>query len=256
MAVTPRFILEDHPNPPGVVTPADLPDAPTQVPVSTKVHQMLAGKLQQCEQGVVNIIVFGNPRQMHDREISSAVLGVEVVSVPFTEATRMASVTLGMLAGNPKAPFSPAQSLANDDDRREFVDPFRQMSAVWHVRLGCDASAVCIPNPNAAVAAPDDLLAALADAPDFGGCVGVTASITVLSHQWVADNAYFRWRQSGRTDGHDVRHWLEAETEKKTISSISEREYINDKAERSVLGRPLSTDVAALLTGIGASYGL
>lgn len=165
-AITSRFILEDHPNPPGVITSADLPDAPTQVPVSTKVHQMLAGKLQQCEEGVVNIIAFGNPHRMHDREISNAVLGVEVVTVPFTEErSGLRQFGNAMLTRNPKAPFVPTQYLANSDDCREFVDPFRKMSAVWHVRIGYDALSTCIPNPNAAVPAPDDLLPALADPP-------------------------------------------------------------------------------------------
>jgi len=59
--VTSSHVLEDHPNPSGVVTSADLPDAPSQVPVSTKVSQMLGGKRQQGEQGVINIVAFGNP---------------------------------------------------------------------------------------------------------------------------------------------------------------------------------------------------
>lgn len=165
-AITPRFIIEDHPNPPGVITSADLPDAPTQVPVSTKVHQMLAGKLQQCEEGVVNIIAFGNPLRMHDREIANAVLGVEVVTIPYTEE-KNGLRTLGnpTLSRNPKAPFVHAQCLGNSEDCREFVDPFRKMSAVWHVRIGYDALSTCIPNPNATVPAPENLLAALANAP-------------------------------------------------------------------------------------------
>lgn len=164
-AVTPNFILEDHPNPSGVFTSADSPDAPPQVPVSTKVRQMLAGKLQQCEQGAVNIVAFGNPLRMHDREVSNAVLGVEVVGVPFLqEENGLRHFGNPVLTRNPKAPFVPAQRLANDDDRREFVDPFRKMSAVWHVRLGYDAVSNYFSNPNATVPAPDDLLAGLSGA--------------------------------------------------------------------------------------------
>jgi len=164
--VTPKFILEDDPNPPGVITSADLPDAPTNVPVSTKIHQMLAGKLQQCEQGVVNIIAFGNPLPMHDREVASAVLGAEVVTVPFTtDAKGVRQMGQACLQRNPKAPFAPAQCLASEDDRIEFVDPFRRMSAVWHIRVGWYARSNCIPNPNASRSAPQELLAALSDPP-------------------------------------------------------------------------------------------
>jgi len=163
-SVTPKFILEDHPNPPGVVTSADLPDAPTQVPVSTKIHQMLAGKLQQCEQGIMNIIAFGNPLPMHDREVASAVLGAEDGSVPFTEDENgVRHFGKACLQRNPKAPFAPEECLASDDDRREFVDPFRKMSAVWHIRLGTYARSGCFRNPNASNTAPQELLAAFSD---------------------------------------------------------------------------------------------
>ncbi len=155
--VTPKFILEDDPNPPGVITSADLPDAPTNVPVSTKIHQMLAGKLQQGEQGVVNIVAFGNPLQMHDREVASAVLGAEVVK-------GVRHMGQPALQRNPKAPFAPEQYLSSDD-RKEFIEPFRKMSAVWHIRLGGYARSSCIPNPNASRPAPQGLLAALSDPP-------------------------------------------------------------------------------------------
>lgn len=213
-SVTPAFILEDHPNPPGVVTSADLPNAPTQVPVSTKVHQMLAGKLQQCEQGVVNIIAFGNPLPMHNREVANAVLGAEVVSVPFTEDENgVRHFGKAGLHRNPKAPFVPAQYLATDDDRREFVEPFRKMSAVWHIRLGHRPLSACIPNPNATVAAPDGLLAALADSKASGDPGPSTPLAEDSNRQWVSENAYFRWRHEGYAHGNDIRHWLEAETE-------------------------------------------
>jgi hypothetical protein len=255
-AVTPRFILEDHPNPPGVITSADLPDAPTQVPVSTKVHQMLAGKLQQCEQGVVNIIAFGNPRRMHDREVSNAVLGVEVVTVPFTEEkSGLRQFGNATLTRNPKAPFVPAQYLANSDDCREFVDPFRKISAVWHVRFGYDTLSTCIPNPNAAVPAPDDLLAALAGIPTSDERAEAAAIAQHSRHRWVSENAYFRWRREGCPHGHDIRHWLEGETEYKTARHSLNESTSMTISERSVLGRTLSADVAALLTDIERRYG-
>jgi hypothetical protein len=163
-SVTPKYILEDNPNPPGVITFADLPDAPTQVPVSTKIHQMLNGKLQQCEEGVINIVAFGNPLPMHDREVVSAVSGPEVVLVPLAKDRSGAQFSgKGLLRRNAKAPFAPAEYLASDEDRATFVEPFKRMSAVWHIRLGGYAKSGVIPNPNALLPAPRHLIAALSD---------------------------------------------------------------------------------------------
>jgi hypothetical protein len=151
--VTPKHILEDNPNPPWVVTRADLPDAPTDVPVSTKVRQMLQGKLQQCEEGVINIVAFGSPLPMHDREIVSAVRGAEVVTVNAGRAG---------LSRDWKAPFVP-EHLLPDEQRNEFVEPFRKMSAVWHIRLGGYSLSQLIENPNASNPTPSGLVLAISD---------------------------------------------------------------------------------------------
>ena len=162
--VTPKYVLEDHPNPPGVVTLADLPDAPNQVPVSTKVGQMLAGKLQQCDDGVVNIVAFGNPLQMHDQDVVDAVRGPAVYSVPFqTDQNGLRHFGKGAFRPEVKAPFVPGQHLANDSDRDTFVKPFKKMSAVWLVRFGCHSKSVVIPNPNAVLAVPADMIEAFSD---------------------------------------------------------------------------------------------
>jgi hypothetical protein len=160
--VTPNYILEDNPNPPGVITSADLTDAPTQVPVSTKIHQMLDGKRQQCEEGVINIVAFGNPLPMHDREVMTSVCGTEVCMVPFwTDKYGVRHSGRAVRKRDPKAPFAPAHSLADDDHRTEFIEPFKRMSAVWHIRLGGYAECKIIPNPNASTPIPRELAAAL-----------------------------------------------------------------------------------------------
>ncbi len=162
--VTSKHVLEDHPNPPGVVTSADVPDAPTQVPVSTKVHQMVDGKRQQCEEGVINIVAFGTPVPMHDRDVINAVCGSEVCMVPFwTDRNGVRHSGKGVVRRDPKAPFVPTQYLATDDDRTECVEPFKNMSAVWHIRLGSYAKSKIIPNPNASIPIPRELVEALSD---------------------------------------------------------------------------------------------
>ncbi len=159
--VTSKYVLEDHPNPPGVVTSADLPDAPTQVPVSTKVHQMLDGKRQQCEDGVINIVAFGNPLPMHEREVTDAICGSEVCMVPFwTDKNGVRHNGRAILKRDSKAPFVPATNLANEYDRIQFIEPFKKMSAVWHIRLGGYAKSKVIPNPNASFPVPRELVEA------------------------------------------------------------------------------------------------
>ena len=79
--LTPPYIRDDYPNPKGVVTSAELPSAPTNEPVSTKIHQMLDGKLGQCEPGMVNIVAFGVPYPMNDNDVRDAVQGVSMLMV-------------------------------------------------------------------------------------------------------------------------------------------------------------------------------
>jgi len=165
-AVTPKYILEDNPNPPGVVTFADAQKHWSQVPVSTKVHQMLDGKRQQCEDGMINIVALGNPLLMHDREVLSAVCGAEVALIPFwTDRHGVRHAGRGVLRRDAKAPFVPAIHAESEDDLTQFIEPFKKMSGVWHVRIGTYARSRIIPNPNALVPIPDDLVSRLSDAP-------------------------------------------------------------------------------------------
>ena len=161
-SITPKYVLEDNPNPPEVFNLTDIADTSNKPPVSTKIRQMLDGKLQQCERGVINIVAFGNPLPMHDRELVNAVRGAEVVMVPCAEDSHgIRRMGTGVLQRLGKAPFMPAADFANDEDRWEFVDPFRKMSAIWHVRVGSYAESTVIPNPNALCPVPEALVEVL-----------------------------------------------------------------------------------------------
>lgn len=160
--VTPLYLKEDFPNPRGVVDVTDLPDFPKQAPVSTKVRQMLDGKLEQCESGIINIVAFGNPKPMHDGEVVAALKGAVLLSVPFEETQEgFRRLGEGRVSRAPKAPFNPADKLASDDDRATFIMPFQKLSAVWHIRLGNYAKSEMIMNPNALVNVPEGLSAGL-----------------------------------------------------------------------------------------------
>jgi hypothetical protein len=125
---------------------------------------MLDGKRQQCEEGLINIVAFGNPLPMHDREVINALCGSEVCVVPFwTDKHGVRHSGKGVLQRDPKAPFVHAKYLASDDDRTEFIQPFKRMSAVWHIRLGGHAKNQIIPNPNASIPIPRELVEALSD---------------------------------------------------------------------------------------------
>lgn len=167
--VTPLYLKEDHPNPPGVVDFTDLPDAPTQAPVSTKIRQMLDKKLAQCEAGGINIIAFGNPSHRHESDLGYALRGAPIAVVPFTTdengTRRMGD---GQLYRAPKAPFNPADKLASDEDRETFIEPFRPMSAVLHIRLGNDPLYDLIENPNAHFPLPSALAEAILSAAKKG----------------------------------------------------------------------------------------
>jgi hypothetical protein len=124
---------------------------------------MLGGKLQQCEDGVINIVAFGNPLPMHDRELENALCGSTYVCVPFwIDRHGQRHSGMGVLQRGSKAPFVPEQHLG-DDDRIQFTNPFKKMSAVWQIRLGGYAKNQVIPNPNALLPIPKELVEVLSD---------------------------------------------------------------------------------------------
>ena len=120
-SLTPRYIAEDHPNPSGVRNVFDPTDSP-KVPVSTKIHQMIDGKRQQCEPAVINIVAFGVPYPMHDGDVNDALLGaifgVGEIAEDSQGIRQMGEITLQRAV---KAPFVSASKLANEDDQRSLL---------------------------------------------------------------------------------------------------------------------------------------
>jgi len=72
--------------------------------------------------------------------------------VPFwTDKNGVRHAGKGTLRRDAKAPFVPAHFVENEDDLAQFVEPFRRLSAVWHIRIGFNAKSIVIPNPNASI---------------------------------------------------------------------------------------------------------
>ncbi len=160
-STTPPHIKKDFEQPAGVTSLFDVPrnpDTHNDNPLSTKVRQMLDAKRRQCEDGVVNIVALCNPLPFHDRKVASAVYGVPMVIVPYDEdETGMRHFKETLVRRNHKAPFSP-DNVMSDDEREEFLEPFRKLSGVWLFRLGIYARSQLLPNFNAARTIPDKLV--------------------------------------------------------------------------------------------------
>ncbi|MCC9602880.1 hypothetical protein LOC67_20210 [Stieleria sp. JC731] len=164
--LTPDYVLEDYPSPPGVVTSADLPDAPDDIPVSSKIRTAVERKLSQCESGVINIVAFGVPSPIHDVDLKNALLGTAMAAVPYwTDSRRVRHSGDPVPMRAPKSPFVPAERLASDDDREQFVEAFSILSAVWQIRLGSACVSRIIHNPNAVKPVPDGLSQSVSDEP-------------------------------------------------------------------------------------------
>jgi len=155
---TPDAAIDDFPNPPGVVSIFE--DKFPKVPVSSKIWQMLDRKRAQCEDGAINIIAFGNPLPFHDQAVKHSVLGAEVVAVPVGGGGPSEGRRALVMRGR-KSPFTSSASLLSEEEAAEFVQPFRDMSAVWLIRLGLHSAGEFIRNPNAHKAVPDALVAVL-----------------------------------------------------------------------------------------------
>lgn len=210
-SVTPKHAMEDNPNPPGVVTRANLPDRPNDVPVSTKVRQMLQGKLPRCEDGIINIVAFGNPLPMHDREVVSAVRGAEYVTVNAESAE---------LVRDRKSPFVPSHFLS-EDERNDFVESFRKMSAVWHIRLDRYARSHVILNPNASQPVPQEFVKAVSDSGQAAQQADRSATETkAIPRSNRKDNEEIGWSELARD-------FIRA------CGSIHEARHVVEKLERS-----------------------
>jgi hypothetical protein len=159
--VSPHYLKEDFKNPAGVFDVTDLPDFEGQHPVSKKIREMIGGKLRQCEPGLINIVAFGNPEEMNDSEVANALHGAPFVIVTAeVDENGYRRGGEGRFARAPKAPFNPPENLSVDE-QQEFIEPFKDLSAVWHLRIGNSRKSEVIVNPNAKIAIPAKLVEAL-----------------------------------------------------------------------------------------------
>ena len=161
--ISPEYLSEDYPNAPGVVDVLDFVKA--EEPVSKKIRDSLQTKLAQCERGVVNLIAFGNPHRKDERSLFDALFGALIPAVQLKQDEHGVYRIWGTRRFRaPKAPFNPPEELQSDDDRETFIEPFKILSGVWHIRIGRRPLSKVIPNPNALVTAPRELCDALSRA--------------------------------------------------------------------------------------------
>lgn len=194
--LTPAYVIEEYPSPPGVVTSADLPDAPKDVPLSSKIRTAIERKLDQCESGMINIVAFGNPSPMNDIDIDNALRGTAFAAVPFwTDKRRVRHSGDAVPMRAPKAPFVPEQALASDDDREQFIDAFRKLSAVWNIRLGSSSTSKMIRNPNATNPVPDELFHAFSDEQPSTDSQANRLGPPLTSHDKVGDSEEVVWEK-------------------------------------------------------------
>ena len=146
----PKFMKEDYPNPEGVRDVFDVVDPPD--PLSKKMRDMIQKKLLQCEPGVINIVAFGNPGPQNENDLVDALFGAPYVDQPFEvdEHGNRRLVGEAEMRRAPRAPFQ-AANLCSGADREAFIEPFRLLSGVWHIRLGSLPMSKVISNPNASV---------------------------------------------------------------------------------------------------------
>ncbi len=155
--VTPHYLRDELGNPEGVYDMTDLPEFEGQHPVSKKIREMLEIKLGQCESGIINVVAFGVPRPSEEDEVQYALHGA-----PFAEVVPEIDKSGHRFGGEAtlryasKAPFNDPNSLTQEN-RDQFIEPFRKLSAVWRVRFGSWIENTVFVNPNADVPMPSDL---------------------------------------------------------------------------------------------------
>ena len=115
-------------------------------PLSTKIAQAVAGKARQCEENVVNVIALGTPSPMVDNDVIDALGGARAAA--YVRNPDGSFHNAGYVV-KPSGMFVPA---GDSEDAANLVDPYRIISAVWHIRLGAsNPQSRLILNPNAAV---------------------------------------------------------------------------------------------------------
>jgi hypothetical protein len=161
--VTPEYLSADYPNELEVVDVLDFVKAAE--PVSKKIRDTLQRKLAQCESGVVNLIAFGNPQRKDERSLRDALFGALIPVVQLQQDEHGGWHLSGTRSFRaPRAPFNPDKELRSDDDQETFINPFKILSGVWHIRLGLRPLSKVIPNPNALFTVPMELCNALSGA--------------------------------------------------------------------------------------------
>lgn len=138
----------DNPNGGVQVFSGDLSDQRTykDLPLSTRIAQAVQGKARQCEVNFCNIVVLGTPSLMSDHDVDDAFTGP--LAATFVRNSD-GSFRNGGLIRKPSGMFVPAE---DSECKENLVDPYRIISAVWHVKL--DSFKPCsrvIRNPNATV---------------------------------------------------------------------------------------------------------
>lgn len=155
--ITPAYARHHYPQPEGVTELADIEKL--KLPLSKKVLESLERKAsRQCEEGITNILVFGNPREADERDLLYALFGTRVPIISYTEDDMgRRELRSGRTERFPLAPFIAAENLPSPESISTFIDPYRPISAIWHLRLGQNPLAQLFENPNAHVTLPSEL---------------------------------------------------------------------------------------------------
>ncbi|MCB1130790.1 MAG: DUF2934 domain-containing protein [Verrucomicrobiae bacterium] len=198
--VTPRYIEDEWENPRDVFSV--MPNGPNHNdnPLSGKVIEIVERKLNQLEDGVINVVALCHPRPGLNLGIVDALLGARQVvgsrmRLPNGNYKMVGNPTVGRI---PRAPFCPKEK-SSHEDYLQFSAQFEKLSGVWMFRQEIGIEAKVISNPNANRQMPQRLSAELQDSRS-------------LESRWIAENAYFRWLKEGCPAGAESYYWLEAES--------------------------------------------
>jgi len=156
---SPKFMREDYPNPQGVFDACDLLEP--KDPLSKRIRDMIDGKLGQLENGTINLVAFGNPLPQNERDLEDALFGAQFISQPFEADDNGNNKLLGdgRLLRAPRSPFQCGEA-SSEDEVANFIEPFKILSGVWHIRLGSWPLSEMQLNPNSLVPVPEKLRAA------------------------------------------------------------------------------------------------
>jgi hypothetical protein len=159
-----RHERDELANPPEVVDAlATEPGNHNDNPLSTRIWQRLNDKVQrQCEDGIVNLILLGQPRPWNDNSVEDALHGAPFAAVGFIEdeagVRHPLSASLQRTLSGPFRPYTDLPPDLPPDDRERLTQlraSFSRLSAVVLFRLGgTRPRATVYTNPNAGVKLP------------------------------------------------------------------------------------------------------